>query len=225
MYMISGELISASDSAHLQPGPEEDDNNSPSDVYEIVKVTESEILSLDVDPTAVPEHKVVLLDPWWEAEYMGVAVGALVTVILILIAVIIFIMYKNHSSRPDASDPEYCYQQSHMPKSGPLGAQTWEEKPFPGSPRKLPPTPGDNHYGVSSMEYRSPLLYTNPRQQQPLPHQQQQYAVANWGSLFPTPPGTLAGGRGSPVVNHYAETDLICGRGKLERPSGAQYFL
>ena len=88
--MISGELISASDSAHLQPGPEEDDNNSPSDVYEIVKVTESEILSLDVDPTAVPEHKVVLLDPWWEAEYMGVAVGALVTVILILIAVIIF---------------------------------------------------------------------------------------------------------------------------------------
>jgi len=37
---------------------------------------------------------------WMDAEYMGVAVGVLVTVILVLIVVIVFILYKNATSPP-----------------------------------------------------------------------------------------------------------------------------
>jgi hypothetical protein len=174
---------------------------------------------VEVDSTVIPEHKVVLLDPWWETEYMGVAVGALVTVILILIAVIIFIMYKNHVSN-NYPAPDHCYQsQPAASKSCPPGT-IWEDKSFPASPRKLPPTPMENHYRDrdTSMEYSSPLLNTSLRQQH-------EYAASNWGRVFSSPlPRTLPTGRGSPVVSHYAATDLIGGRERLERNPGAHYL-
>jgi hypothetical protein len=185
----------------------------------MVKVTDPEVITnMEADSTVTPEQKVVLLDPWWEAEYMGVAVGVLVTVILILIAVIIFIMYKNHVSN-NYPGPEYCYQSPPASKPCPQGT-IWEDKAFPASPRKLPPTPLEKHYRDTSMEYSSPLLNTSLRQQQ-----EQQYAASHWGNIFTSPlPRTLPPERGSPVVSHYAATDLIGGRERLERNPAAQFL-
>jgi hypothetical protein len=141
-----------------------------------VKVTEPELeLSNSVVSTGIPEHQLVLLDPWWEIEYMVVAVGVLVTVILILIAVILFIMYKNHmsSSQSSSSVPDRPYYQTYVHKAiGPPGlAAQWEDKlNMSSSPRReLPPTPNssEEHYRDPSLDYSSsPLIRTSLRQQQ-----------------------------------------------------------
>jgi len=168
---------------------------------------------------------VVLLDPWWETEYMGVAVGVLVTVILILIAVILFIMYKNHVS--SSQPPDHPYYETYVPKVvGHPGPGEWDDPLMrTSSPkRKLPPTPNsseDQHYRDPSLDHSSsPLIRTSLRQQQQ--HLlQQHYAAGHWGGMFP-PPQPLPGGRGNAgvvVVNHYAATDLMCGS------KGSQHFL
>jgi hypothetical protein len=206
-----------------------------------VRVTEPELeLSNSVVSTGIPEHQLVLLDPWWETEYMGVAVGVLVTVILILIAVILFIMYKNHMSSSQSSSsnvPDRPYYETYVHKAiGPPGlAAQWENKLIMSSSpqRKLPPTPNScegEHYRDPSLDHSSsPLIRTSLRQQQQQ-GLQQHYAAGNWGSMFapPPPPGTPPGGRAAAVVvSHYAATDLMmCGRGKLDRTQGGtQYFL
>ena len=192
-----------------------------------------------VDTAQIPDHEVVILDPWWGSDFMGVAVGFLVTVILILIAVIMFIMYKNHVNAP-YEDPA-TYYQTFIPKAVHPDVQ-WEGRRFPASPRRLPPTPttSEEHYTDSSIEYSSPLLTDSIRhhqqqlqlqlqqqlqQQQQQLQQQQQHQAVNWESFFPSPPP------GTPPVSHYAATDLLYGRGQGEveedeggKP-GRQYFL
>jgi len=168
----------------------------------------------------------VILDHWWGSDFMGVAVGFLVTVILILIAVIVFIMYKNHMN--SAYQDPTTYYQTFIPKAGgnlPPELE-WEEhqrrgRRFPApSPRRLPPTPttSEDHYTDSSMEYSSPLLTASLRHQHPLPQQlPQQQQVVNWESFFPSPPP------GTPPVSHYAASDLLYAQ--PDRKPGLQYFL
>jgi hypothetical protein len=169
---------------------------------------------------------VVIVDHWWGSDFMGVAVGFLVTVILILIAVILFIMYKNHVNAAYQEDPT-TYYQTFLPKAAAanhqLGAEMrWEEQRLPApSPRRLPPTPttSEDHYTDSSMEYSSPLLLR--QQHQLLPQQQQlqqQQQGVHWESFFPSPPP------GTPPVSHYAATDLLYAQ-QPDRKPGLQYFL
>ncbi len=233
-------MIPAAETPEKHDQAEKKKSNNPSELYELVRVTEPELdLSNSVVSTGIPEHQLVLLDPWWETEYMGVAVGVLVTVILILIAVILFIMYKNHMSSSQGSSsssvPDRTYYQTYVHKAiGPPGlAAQWEDTLIMSSSpqRKLPPTPNScegEHYRDPSLDHSSsPLIRTSLRQQQQQ-GLQQHYAAGNWGSMFapPPPPGTPPGGRAAVVVSHYAATDLMCGRGKLEKPQGGtQYFL
>ena len=51
--------------------------------------------TVDVLLPNIPTIGVAETTTWLDTQYMGVAVGVLVTVILILVAVIAFIMYKN----------------------------------------------------------------------------------------------------------------------------------
>jgi hypothetical protein len=175
-------------------------------------------------PQAPPQPEVVIVDHWWGSDFMGVAVGFLVTVILILIAVILFIMYKNHVNAAAYQEDPTTYYQTFLPKANHhLGAEMrWEERGLPApSPRRLPPTPttSEDHYTDSSMEYSSPLLL---RQQHQLPPQQQQLQQqlqgVHWESFFPSPPP------GTPPVSHYAATDLLYAQ-QPDRKPGLQYFL
>lgn len=246
LYLFSDQPTFTVPAQNSEATPESNSNsinNRPSELYELIPDSES-----DSPP---PEHTVVLLDPWWEAEYMGVAVGALVTVILILIGVIVFIVYKNHASNayyppgPDRYYDSHSQQQDPAKAVGGGGVQQWETHSSKfASPRKLPPTPLEAN---SYREYTSPLINTNLRHYQQQ-QQQQQHHQYGWREMLPPPSltegtlpsgrgsplvnpyatattdRTLTSGRGSPVVNHYAATDLL--GGKVDRKSGGNpYFL
>ena len=152
-------------------------------------------------------HEVVVLEPWWETEYMGVAVGVLVTVILILIVIIVFILYKNYKTGAYPPDSSSHYYETRIPKFDHPEAQwlpTAERKLTIGS-RKLPPTPttSEEHYTDSSAEYSSPLLSQsmNGGSVRHTSGRQQIYLTGNgtttttksiihpdWESFFPSPP-------------------------------------
>jgi len=179
------------------------------------------------------EHKVVVLEPWWETEYMGVAVGVLVTVILVLIVIIVFILYKNYKSSPFPSTSPY-YGTS-TPRFDHPESQWPERKLTLG--RQLPPTPttSEEQYTDSSGEYSSPLIATHARTQIYKQTKSSQPDVS-WESFFPCPPpGTpprLTAGHatanrsiyGQPV-SHYAATDVINPSAKIYGKSGLTYFL
>jgi hypothetical protein len=214
-------------------------NNNNREQYETVLSTESNAPSQSpVEISQVSEHEIVILDSWWGSDFMGVAVGFLVTVILILIAVIIFIIYKNHVNST-YEDPA-TYYQTFIPKASHPDV-LWEGRRYPASPRRLPPTPttSEEHYTDSSVEYSSPLLTASLRhqqmqqhqlqqhqlQQQQLQQQQLQHQAVHWESFFPSPPpGTPPVGRNP--VSHYAASDLLYARGQQpEVKPGLQYFL
>ena len=248
MYQISG--IADADVRRHQ-----DAHNDAAEMYEILEPTESApaktthdnsgkemretMVEVDLnggETKKVEEHEVVVLEPWWETEYMGVAVGVLVTVILVLIVIIVFILYKNYKSGEYPESVHY-YDTRIPPKFDHPEAQWPERKLTIG--RKLPPTPttSEEHYTDSSAEYSSPLLTQSScgggsgARQQP----QQIYLSStksihpDWETFFPCPPpppvhtGTpprLAVGmpptssvsRSSGYmkpVSHYAATDVI----------------
>ena len=146
-----------------------------------------------------------MLEPWWETEYMGVAVGVLVTVILILIVIIVFILYKNYKTGAYPPDSSSHYYETRIPKFDHPESQwlpTAERKLTIGS-RKLPPTPttSEELYTDSSAEYSSPLLsqsiscgggrHTSGRQQIYLAANgttTKSLIHADWESFFPSPP-------------------------------------
>ena len=189
------------------------------------------LVEVDLNPAA-PDHEVVVLEPWWETEYMGVAVGVLVTVIFVLITIIIFILYKNYKTNPYPTNS--TYYETQIPKFDHPESHWPDRKLTIG--RKLPPTPttSEEHYTDSSMEYSSPLLTNNCRQQ--IYAETKPQPDINWESFFPTPPaGTPPrGSRGSlntarsvymKPVSHYAATDVINPGTKTYSKSGLTYFL
>ena len=173
------------------------------------------MVEVDLKDQGISEdrHEVMVLEPWWETEYMGVAVGVLVTVILVLIVIIVFILYKNYKTGAYPPDSSSHYYETRIPKFDHPEAQ-WlptAERKLTICSRKLPPTPttSEEHYTDSSAEYSSPLLSQsmNGGSVRHTSGRQQIYLTGNgtttttksiihpdWESFFPSPPPPPAAG-------------------------------
>ena len=194
----------------------------------LVEKNRENLVEVDLKPK-VPDHEIVVLEPWWETEYMGIAVGILVTVIFVLITIIVFILYKNYKNQ--AYPENSPYYTTRIPGLDHQESQWPDRKLTIG--RKLPPTPttSDELYTDSSAEYSSPLLNSNCRQQ--IYSQTKAQPSVNWESFFPSPPpgtpprltGSMRPGYMAPV-NHYAATDVINSGAKVYgKNGGPTYFL
>ena len=195
----------------------------------------------------IQDHEVVVLEPWWQTEYMGVAVGILVTVILVLIAIIVFILYKNYKTGayPDGlSVSGSHYYETRIPKFDHPESQ-WPECRKLTMGRKLPPTPttSEEHYTDSSAEYSSPLLTqqnvctgSNAGVVSGRHYQTSAYMSAakqmhpDWETFFPSPPPpgtpprlTVPRAAYMKPVSHYAASDIIKSGGSISSGSSKVY--
>ena len=153
---------------------------------------------------------------WWGDEYMAAIIGALVTVILCLTAIIVFILWRNSNraikdsenlqcNTPgpgSSSSSQSCYTSSYTESNEPVYASSYNESTEYAAPLLLP-----NHCGPA-MDWAT-FFPPPPTSTPPLPH-----LLPPQPSPRPLPPSPR------PPSSHYAASNIIWAgrRGELGKP-------